>query len=213
MGGGALPHLHRSRTGGCPLRRVEGSSVLRSEGVDPAGLAGWDHLIRRQAGYGAAFLPSPLPPSGRALWEVSLETGALRGVLADGSGGGSAEQRMERAIRDFDQIMAAYGLLFEGLGAVSPAVGGFALGVVAAYSQTLINLYAAVSITLINMDASNLDDEIRDAMRVLACNVVREAFLGGMGGVAASQVRLFNSIDHLLTLFYYDARARAAMTC
>jgi len=178
----------------------------------------WDHLIRGHGRRVERLVPEELPDGVKVLWELDPVTGELLGILDDGSGGGSGEDRVRRQIQEFDKVMAYYGLIFEAMnaGGVVGGLGSFSLAVVAAYAQTLVKLHGAVSLVLINMDASGLDQMVRDSLRQLSCNVAREAFLGGVGGAggaAGRAVSVFNSISNLLVILYADSPVTKALTC
>lgn len=213
----AFPISTVSLAGGSPLRRVPTASALSVE-LDRPDRIWWDRLIRGHGRPVLALVPDPPTRGRKALWELNPATGELRGVLDDGSGGGSAEESIRRQLEEYDQVMAYYGLLFEaiGVGNVVGGIGGFSLGVVSAYNQALVRLYAAVSLVIINMDASGLDAAIRDSLRQFACNVAREAFLGALGGAgrtSAQAVSLFNSTTNLLTILYPGSALGEAVSC
>lgn len=217
MEAAAFPVSTMALGGDLPLRRAASASALPVE-LDRAGRVWWDHLIRGHGRPVMALVPSPPPPGRKALWELNPATGEIRGILDDGSGGGSEEERIRRQVEEFDRVMAYYGLLFQamGTGKVVGGIGGFSLGVVAAYNQALVNLYAAVTLVLINMDASGLDAAIRESLRQFACNVAREAFLGAVGGAgkaAGNAVEMFNAVSNLLGAFYPNSALSEAISC
>jgi hypothetical protein len=203
--------------GSSPLLRVGAARDLPLE-LDRAERIWWDHLIRGHSRRVERLVPEEIPPGRKVLWELDPVTGELLGILDDGSGGGSAEERVRRQIQEFDKVMAYYGLIFEGMNA-GGAVGGlgaFSLAVVATYGQTLVKLYGAVTLVIINMDATGLDEQVRASLQQLSCNVAREAFLGGVGGAGGAAGRaasIFGSISNLLGILYADSPVTSALTC
>lgn len=122
-----------------------------------------------------ALVPTE-PTTPFAFWGLDGTTGALTGVLADGSDGGTEVQRIERQLREIDRIMTALNQLVTVAGKVGvvPSPGAAALGVVAQYGQILARLYGQVSIALVTMDASDLEMELQRAMMALACAVQKD---------------------------------------
>jgi hypothetical protein len=203
--------------GDLPLLPVGAARDLPLE-LDRAERVWWDHLIRGHGRQIVRLVPERLPPEEKILWELDPVTGELLGILEDGSGGGSSEESIRRQIAEFDKVMAYYGLLFEAINSsgVVNSLGGFSLGVVASYGQTLVRLYGAVTLVLINMDASGLDAEVRASLRQLSCNVAREAFLGAVGGAgrtAGRAVSVFNSISNLLGILLPDSTLSRSLSC
>lgn len=168
--------------------------------------AAWAALIEdlrtQYAHPGAAYI-APVDGSVRALWSVDRSTGELLGVLADGSGGGSAEIRLQQQLAELDRVIAGINLLAiaaGSAGAVNP-IGGVALGIVAAYGQRLARLYAAASMSIILMDSSGIAPALRLAIAGMACEVTKNITLGVFGSagrVASRSVEIFASAENLV---------------
>ena len=127
----------------------------------------WDRLFDHHDEYGGYNLV-PADGAPLAFWNINEETGELLGVLPDGSGGGSTAEGIRKMIREIDRVMTMYKLL------AMAAPGGFALGIVASYGQTLARLYGAASLAIAVMDTSQLDEHVQAAVAHLACNVARQ---------------------------------------
>ena len=125
----------------------------------------------------------PLDGTPITFWNVDHETGELLGVLPDGSGGGREAEGILEQIKQIDKAISLYNLWLVGAGSAALLTpwGAFAIGIVAAYGQTLARLYGAAALAVTIMDASQLDEQVRSAIRSLACNVARSivfAFIG-----------------------------------
>lgn len=116
-------------------------------------------------------------------WNIDYQTGAVVGILPDGSGGGSAEQKLQEHIAEYDRVVSMYNLLVMGVQAVGAlgGPGGFALGIVAAYGQMLARIYAAAGLAIAIMDASGLGKAIAIALAKFACQVAKSIFFAAMG--------------------------------
>lgn len=115
-------------------------------------------------------------------FKLNEQTGEVFAMLPDGTGGGGNDvasqlKELEKVVKDYQRLQSALGLMIMG------APGGFALGVVNAYGLTLVKLYAAASEAIIIMDAGNLDEDVKEALQGLACNVMMSISLLGMGNV------------------------------
>ena len=130
-------------------------------------------------------------------------TGELRGILPDGSGGSQEVRRIQEQLQGLDRAIAALNLLATAAGAaglVGP-IGGVSLGIVAAYGQRLARLYAAVSMTLILTDASPIEPAVRLFIAGMACEVVKNIFLGVFGAagkVAGRAVVMFTTFENVV---------------
>jgi hypothetical protein len=134
--------------------------------------------LRDRAGFSRNdFQLCPSDGSELAFWNVDRETGALLGVLPDGTGGG-------KRVSDTPQYSCAAGLvelILKGLrkaGALS-AGGAVALGVVAAYYAQLAELYAGVAIVLAHArQGLDLNNDLRNQMRDIPGNVLADVLPG-----------------------------------
>ena len=123
----------------------------------------------------------PADGSPRAFWNIDFTGGALLGALADGSGGGRAETSIEETLSGFSDVMTGYNLLLIGAGAALTPMGGMALGVVGAYGQYLVRMYAAASLAIAIMDASGINDAARAALQSFVCECTKVIFTGVFG--------------------------------
>ena len=134
---------------------------------------------------------------------VDASTGSVLGILPDGTGGGSEAERMQRRIEEIERVMSLYNAMLgtaASLGGVG-SIGGISLGIVAAYGQTLVRLYGAVSLAITIMDASHMEESITSALESLACNVKKTIFLAAFG----SWGEAFSGLDTLITAMGGDS--------
>jgi hypothetical protein len=152
----------------------------------------WRELLEHYSNRDLKLMPADGTP--RAFWNVDFTGGALLGGLSDGSGGGLTEEQIAEQLRRFDEVMSGYNLLLLGAGAALTPMGGMALGVVGAYGQLLVRLYAAASLAIAIMDASGINEAARAALRTFACEVVKSIFTGAFGKMGDA----FDGIDNLI---------------
>lgn len=117
-----------------------------------------------------------------ALFTILSASGEVLALLPDGTGGGSqgtARQLKElgRIVKEYNELMSAMKI------AMGVSGSGFALGVVATYGATLVELYAYVSEAIILMDADQLGDEVGKALVSLACNIYKDIAYMSLGKV------------------------------
>lgn len=105
--------------------------------------------------------------SAKAYWQISHDTGEIYGILYDGTGGGA--QSIETQLKNIDNVVEAYNKIL-GHMAQGLSVG---LGLIAAYSKTLVKLYAIASVAIAIMDGSNVNKEVRKALNDLANDVAQ----------------------------------------
>lgn len=163
--------------------------------VDSALQERWRSLIEQNP---RSLIVVPEAAQPLAYWSIDPQTGAMLGILANASGGGDAGARMKRTIERIDAIIDYYNLLpaIAGAAGVVSPIGAVSLSIVAEYGKTLVRLYAAASLTITALDASQLDRQIRVALHALACNVIKNIFLGAVG----SKGGLVDAIDKLFNL-------------
>ncbi|MBO0342667.1 MAG: hypothetical protein VX798_00895 [Bacteroidota bacterium] len=129
----------------------------------------------------------------KAFWNIDGNYGELFGVLPDMTGGGGESvqlqlEHLQSVVDEYQKVVAALGNMMIVTG------GGMALGIVAAYSVTLVKLYAYASEAIILMDASNLDDQVVHAMQGLACSVYKEITYSSLGPVGSGMAGVENLI-------------------
>jgi hypothetical protein len=88
-----------------------------------------------------------------------------------------------------------------GASLVSP-LGGISLGIVAKYGITLVKLYAIVSEAIHIMDTSGMDEQIKKAMQVLACEVAKEIEYG----LSGQPGQIMSGLDNLIRLMVGDEK-------
>jgi len=132
----------------------------------------------------------------KSYWQIHPQFGELYGILEDGTGGGGSGQiaqlhELDRVVKGYERIVAMmnYGMAATG-------TGGFALGVVAAYSIALVKLYAGATEAIIIMDAIGLDDAAKEALLELGCNVYKNIVYGGLGPVGT----ILDGVENLMTI-------------
>ncbi|MFC6723822.1 hypothetical protein ACFQE1_05410 [Halobium palmae] len=109
-----------------------------------------------------------------AFWAIDHETGAILGVLSDGSGG--ARTRQEDILDRLGRAVSLINLL--ALGAAKAGLvtgpGLFWIGAVTLYGQTLTRLYGAATLALITMDNDQRDEEFRNAILSAVCSIAKD---------------------------------------
>lgn len=110
---------------------------------------------------------TPANPQILALWVIHKDTGELYGLLSDGTGGADTYERVQETLSKIDRLFRMYSLYTMPLN-LSPAIG-----LLQNYFIMLAQLYAAVTMTLATMDASNLEDDIKAAIAGLICNTMQ----------------------------------------
>ena len=110
-------------------------------------------------------------------WTIDKDTGAMLGVLPDGSGGAGGVERIKAQLKRIKQVSYGYGLLLDS----APAGAGMAaMGHVVAYQRLLAQLYALASISIATMSAGDIRAEAAKAITTFACNLLTGMALGGV---------------------------------
>ena len=190
---------------------------FKKSGLEPKQVELWKQLIeglRRDYPHPGAVFLGPSDGSELALWAVQRASGEMLGVLPDGSGGGEAVDELPQAIKRLDLVIANLNILatLAGSSGAISSLGGVSLGIVAAYGQQLARLYAAVSLTIMLMNADKLDDSIREIAKTLACEVCKNITLGvwaKAGSLAEKGVALFTATDNAFSVAF----GRAVVPC
>ncbi len=112
--------------------------------------------------------------SSKAFWDINENTGEVYGMLPNGSGGGSSSEAYDTS--GAEPYLVALKLLMEVLGKLNSLnpIGAHSLAIVAMYGITLVKLYAIVSETILLMDATGLEDRIKEQLQQFACEVAEE---------------------------------------
>ncbi|MAI90370.1 hypothetical protein [Ponticaulis sp.] len=182
--------LRRFRDAGMAPERVEEWDAFEDRISDPFSFPGALHFAAEDG-------------SVLASWTIKKETGEVYAMLADGSGGGSAEERMMRDLQELDRIIALINLIAMMAGAAGAVsgLGGVSLGIVAAYGQRLARVYAAVSMAIILMDDRGIAPAVKLAIAGMACEVVKAISLGvfaGAGKSADTAVTIFAASENYI---------------
>jgi len=129
----------------------------------------------------------------KAFWRINQLSGEIYGILPDGSGGGG--DRFKTQLEELSLVINIYitGIRIAGLGSTP-------IGIVAHYGKTLVKLYAIVCEVIIVMDASGMDEAIKEAMKQLACNIAKEITYGFSG----SKGKIMRGLDNLIGLMAGD---------
>lgn len=102
-------------------------------------------------------------------WTIDEQTGAMLGVLPDGSGGSEQVQRIKEQLRRIKKVSYQMELLLD---AAPVGPGGTALGIVVAYQRLLARLYALASIAIATMTASDITEDAKKLIANWVCNMV-----------------------------------------
>ncbi len=130
----------------------------------------------------------------KSFWKIDPIKGELYGILPNQTGGGSRttyQQLMEldKVIEGYKEVLSAmnFGLTVTGL-------GNLPLGLVAAYSLTLVKLYALASQALILMNTTGMDEDLTIALQALACDLYKEILYDSFYGVGTAASTIENLI-------------------
>lgn len=105
--------------------------------------------------------------STEAYWQIKKSTGAILGILPDGSGGG-IEEAIAHNLRIIDSYAGAYNK------AAAPLMSDpLAFGTVTMYGQFLARLYGLVCVAVLSLDAAQLPPKSRQAVKKLAYGVIK----------------------------------------
>ena len=137
--------------------------------------AAFDSAADRRWGTGDDYQIGSATADTAAHWSIDKDTGAMVGVLPDGSGGSSGVERIEAQLKRIKQVSFGYGLLLDSAPA---AAGGAAMGAVVAYQRLLAQLYALASISIATMSAGDITQEAAQAVTTFACNLLTGMALG-----------------------------------
>ncbi|PEN08756.1 hypothetical protein CRI93_03090 [Longimonas halophila] len=177
----------RSRLAGRPLRTLNTYTpyYYDADNMPDAQKVPWRRAARNAWTQRDQYFLGPEDGEGPpAFWSVTQDTGALLGLLADGSGGGSRRERIEESIDALSQTFALLNLYVGGAvssGAINP-IGGVALGAVALHGQVLARMYGGAAMAVALMDASQLDRYARRAVLFAACEASKMLILGSFSG-------------------------------
>jgi len=137
-------------------------------------------------------------------YEVDKNTGELRGVLPDGSGGGSSStieqlKALDNVIKEYQKVLAGIQLMM-----MIPGAATSAAPIVALYSMTLVKLYAFATEAIILMNPDKLEGQVNMALKELACNVYKSiimTFIGKMGtGKAQGVINTMDGLENLIAM-------------
>lgn len=148
------------------------------------------HYFSRQIFGGSTMKLFDIALNKRSYWKINTSTGELYGILPNQTGGGI--NSTEEQLKNLDTVVQEYSKLVAqmNLGMTMMGVGTMPVGIVATYSLTLVKLYALASEALILMDAKGMDDQLKEALANLACDVYKEILYVGFGrlGTGASTI-------------------------
>ena len=154
-----------------PLEPVDSARGSWSEGTGAA----FDSATDRRWGTGDDYQIGSATADTAAHWSIDKDTGAMLGVLPDGSGGSSGVERIQAQLKRIKQVSYGYGLLLD----TAPAGAGMAAtGAVVAYQRLLAQLYALASISIATMSAGDIRAEAAEAVTTFACNLLTGMALG-----------------------------------
>lgn len=105
-------------------------------------------------------------------WRIDKTTGALLGILPDGSGGGKSIY-VQSVIKEVKTIIELYN---QGLKLIS--LGSVVHSIVALYGQLLIRLYGMCAITIAGMNANNLEKDVGQALKKAVYEAVKLIVFG-----------------------------------
>ncbi|MDG1332481.1 MAG: hypothetical protein P8P74_09130, partial [Crocinitomicaceae bacterium] len=103
----------------------------------------------------------------KAYWKINKSSGALLGIMPDGSGGG-IEVAIAHNLKIIDSYAGAYNK------AAAPLMSDpLAFGTVTMYGQFLARLYGLVCVAVLSLDTAQLPADSRKAIKKLAYGVIK----------------------------------------
>ena len=145
---------------------TSGSRRLPAALADSEHRARWGRLTPRSGTF-HRLVPAGGEPF--AWWTVHELLGSVRGLLADGSGGGNRAAQIRGEIAEVKRFFAALKLFYTVRGGASPVVG-----VAVAYASALAGLYGTAAIVISTLRVGQADLEVRREIAELACNALSE---------------------------------------
>lgn len=146
-------------------------------------------------------------PSGAtaAFWNVAADTGAVTGILPDGSGGGKTAQRVKRTIKLVTTIASTFNTLLATAGSAVPGKipGGTSLSIAAAYFIMLSKLYGIATVSLATTTSGGLSREATIDVATFVCDAATSIALGfgGSTGALADYMNNLHGIANGSTAF------------
>lgn len=180
-------------------------------GLDEESLDAWRGLSRKiRDMFPGGYIARTAEGGGtRAVWVVCKSTGLIYGLLPDATGGGTSVERVKAQLAEVDRVVAYMNMLIMvmgmagGLPGIAGAGAAASLGIVAIYGQFLGRLYAAVTISIILMDASGIPLAIRKAIAGTVCELKKHIALtifGAAGKWVGRAVNAYTVIDSTATI-------------
>lgn len=156
----------RSALGDTPLAPWDSGTGLPAFLRDADQGEVWASLVGRE---GSENRLMPFDGSVYAWWSIHEVFGELRGLLADGSGGGDRAQQIRDEVaavkKFFDLLKRFYGGRFPSL-----------VGVAVAYAKALAGLYGTAAIVITTLSAAGAEMAVRQEIADLACTVLKEFY-------------------------------------
>ena len=152
--------------------------------------AGYIDATRALFPHPGVFIVGPADGSVNAVWTINRATGEVTGLLPDLSGGGSRVEKIKAILTQLELVIARLNVIAGLAGASS--VG---MTMIAVYGQNLARLYAAASIAITLMDASQLNLSVRSWLTSFVCELVKELGFGIFKKVGETAKKI---IDRLL---------------
>ncbi|MEF8894393.1 hypothetical protein [Halodesulfurarchaeum sp.] len=111
--------------------------------------------------------------TGLVHWELDPETGAVRGILPDASGGGSIEEDVQEMLERLDRIYQVMDIYIDvaTIGIAGPPSAAY--GALQQYMKFLAKLYGIASTAIAIGRADGIEEEIADAVRQLLCHMAK----------------------------------------
>ncbi len=178
--------------------RLADSALVRAGSLTQSRREAVQTLSDRASGNGDGYIPNPVvlagADGGLTHWALDPESGNLRGVLPDASGGGgSTAGNLDDRADDATNLLSVYTWALKQVGIIG-GYGSLALGVAGVYFALLARLYQAASLMVLNMEVRK--DLIRDALENAAEGAAKTG--AGAASSAAGNAAAANSAAGLM---------------
>lgn len=142
-----------------------------------------DHQLVAASGETAAF------------WNVAADSGAVTGILPDGSGGGKTATRVKKTIKLVTMIASTFNALLVTAESSIPGniPGGTSLSIAAAYFVMLSKLYGIATVSLATTTSGGLSQEATLDIATFVCDAATSIALG-FGGSAVDLADFMNNL-------------------
>jgi len=184
--------------GSGPLMLLSKNAVAKMDGERKAY---WSRTLAANGGR-RSLLVAPNGKSQAPYYAVDSR-GQLFALLADGSGGAEAAEKIRQKLKEIDEVLRKAAAV-RSMAGLSPAYG-----ILITWGRLMVALYGAATIAITMMDNSGVDEAVRRALASAACDIVKGALLKLFGPVG----RAFAGLDLIVGSFAAKVGQRNPFSC